>query len=319
MKNGKKKNQKPGGRMSMADVGKELWKNKFLYCMAIPGIVWVCLFSYVPLYGILIAFKKYSASAGIWGSPWIGLENFKFLFNYKGIGRVFFNTIFLNILFIVFGTSMSVLLAILFSEIKNKKFKKVSQSVAIFPNFISWTVISMILTTIIGSSGMINSILAKMGHEPLAIYSNPTPWPFILVLLKIWQGAGYGSIVYVATITGFDTGIYEAARVDGASKFQQITRITLPMLKPTIILLTLMSIGNIFKGDFGMIYALVGDSAKLYPTVDVVDTFTYRALRQLNDLGMSTATSFFQSIVGCLMVLVSNAIVRKVEPDSAIF
>lgn len=313
------KNKKRKKHMSLREIGRELWKNKFLYIMTLPGIAWIILFSYVPLYGILIAFKKYSATKGIWGSKWVGLDNFKFLFNYEGIGRIFFNTVFLNVLFIASGTAVSVILAILFSEIKNKRFKKVSQSVAIFPNFVSWTVISMILTTIIGSSGLVNNMLQKLGQEPLAVYSNPAPWPLILVLLKIWQGAGYGSIVYVATITGFDTGMYEAARVDGASRWQQITRITLPLMKPTIVLLTLMSVGGIFRGDFGMIYAIIGDSPKLYPTVDVIDTFTYRALRQLNDLGMSTATSFFQSLIGCAMVLVSNAIVKKVEPDSAIF
>lgn len=313
----KKKEKKQ--HMNFSQVIHELWKNKFLYVMTLPSIIWVIIFSYFPMYGILIAFKNFNMRDGIWGSKWAGLENFKFLFNYDGIGRIFYNTIFLNVLFIITTTIVQVALAIMFSEISNKIFKKVSQSIAIFPNFISWTVVSMILTTIVGSSGMINSIVTKMGGDPVAIYSQPGPWPFILVLLRIWKGAGYGSIVYVATITGFDTGMYEAARVDGANKWQQITKITLPLLKPTVILLTLMGIGGIFRGDFGMIYALVGDAPKLYSTVDVIDTFVYRALRQLNDLGMSTATSFFQSVIGFILVFVSNMIVKKVEPDSAIF
>ncbi len=161
-------------------------------------------------------------------------------------------------------------------------------------------------------------IMENGGEDP-AFYTSPGWWPLILVLLKLWQGAGYGTIVYVAAITGFDQEMYEAARVDGATRMQQITKITLPLLKTTAIMLTIMSVGKIFNGDFGMIYALVGDNASLYSTTDVIDTFVYRALRQLNNLGMSTATSFFQSIVGLVLVFATNFITKKVEPDAAIF
>ena len=287
--------------------------------MTLPAIIWVAIFCYYPMYGILIAFKKFSYKKGIWGSPWAGLDNFQFLFNYNGVGRIFFNTIILNLLFLVSTTLLSIVLALVFVEIKNKVYNKVVQTIAIFPHFVSWTVVAMFMSGIIGSSGIITRWVVEAGGEDPLFYNTPGWWPLILVLLRIWQGAGYGTIVYVAAITGFDQEMYEAAKVDGATRLQQITRITLPLLKTTAIMLTIMGIGKIFNGDFGMIYALVGDNANLYPTTDVIDTFVYRALRQLNNLGMSTATSLFQSVVGLILVFMTNALTKKVEPDAAIF
>lgn len=307
------------GRMTFRDGLEELWKNKMLYLMTVPAIVWVFIFCYIPMYGVLIAFKDFNFKKGIWGSPWVGWKNFQFLFNYKGVGQIFFNTIFLNLLFIITGTIFSVGLALVFVEIKNKTYNKVVQTIAIFPHFVSWTVAAMFLSGIIGGSGTLTQWIIARGGENPNFYGNATWWPLVLSLLRIWQGAGYGSIVYVAAITGFDQGMYEAARIDGATRLQMITRITLPLLKPTIIMLTIMSIGKIFAGDFGMIYALVGDNSQLYATTDVIDTFVYRALRQLNNLGMSTATSLFQSVVGLVLVFATNAVAKKVEPDSAIF
>lgn len=298
---------------------RELWKNKMLYLMTLPAIIWVLIFCYYPMYGVLIAFKKFSYKDGIWGSPWAGFSNFEFLFSYNGVGRIFFNTIFLNILFLVSTTILSILLALVFVEIKNKTYNKIVQTIAIFPHFVSWTVVAMFLSGIIGSSGVLTHWIVNLGGTDPAFYSSPGWWPLILVLLRIWQGAGYGTIVYVAAITGFDQEMYEAARVDGATRMQQITKITLPLLKVTAIMLTIMGIGKIFSGDFGMIYALVGDNAQLYSTTDVIDTFVYRALRQLNNLGMSTATSLFQSIVGLILVFTTNWLTKKVEPDAAIF
>lgn len=318
-----KTNSNKNNHMTFKEGFKELWQNKFLYLMMLPAIVWICIFAYGPMYGVLIAFKKFSYSKGILGSPWadhFGLGNFAFLFHYKGVGKILFNTIFLNALFLTFGTLVSVILALMFVEIKNKAYKKITQSIAILPFFVSWAVVAMFLSGFIGvNSGWITNLIeAITGHRYL-FYSDPKSWPIILVILKIWQGAGYGTIVYIAAITGFDTEMYEAAKVDGATRLQQIRLITLPLLKTTIILLTIMGIGGIFKGDFGMIYALIGDNSRLYSTTDVIDTFTYRSLRELGNLGMSTATSFFQSVVGLIMVYTANSITRKVEPDSAIF
>lgn len=287
--------------------------------MTIPGIIWLLIFCYYPMYGVLIAFKDFSYKKGIWGSPWVGLKNFQFLFRYRGVGKIFFNTIFLNVLFIVSSTVMSILLALIFVEIKNKICNRVVQTIAIFPHFVSWTVVAMFMSGIIGNSGMLTKWIMEMGGANPQFYTTPSWWPAILVLLRVWQGAGYGSIVYVAAVIGFDQEMYEAARVDGATRLQQITKLTLPMLKTTVIMLTIMSIGKIFNGDFGMIYALVGDNSALFPTTDVVDTFVYRALRQLNNLGMSTATSLFQSVVGFALVFLTNLITKRLEPDAAIF
>lgn len=315
---GKKVKEKKN-HMSFREVGAELRKNKLVYAMMTPSILWVLIFSYIPMIGIIIAFKNYDMSQGILGSPWSGLENFKFLFHHKDIFQITFNTIYLNVLFILTGTFTSVLLALMFVEIKNNFFKKLSQSIAILPHFVSWAIVSMFLLGFLSTSGIVNKILMSLGMDPIQFYTTPGPWRFILVIVKIWQGAGFGTVIYVATITGMDAGIYEAATIDGASRLQKITKITFPLLRPTIIMLTIMNVGGIFRGDFGMIYALVGDNSTLFPTIDVVDTFTYRALRTLGDMGMSTATSLFQSVIGLLMVLGTNALAKKLEPDSAIF
>lgn len=298
---------------------RELLMNKHLYLMMLPTVIWFVIFCYFPLYGITLAFKKYDFALGIAGSPFVGFENFKFLFAYDGIGRVFFNTIYLNVLFIVSTTVISVVLAIMFSEIKNKTFKRVTQSIAILPHFVSWAVVSLVLQDFVGTTGLINQAFKALGMSRISFYNEPELWPWIFVILRIWQGCGFGTVTYIAAITGFDTSMYEAARVDGATRFQQIRHITLPLLKPTIVILTIMSVGNIFRGDFGMIYAMVRDTAKLLPTTDVIDTFVYRALRQMNNLGMSTATSLFQSVVGCILVISVNALAKKLDPDTALF
>jgi putative aldouronate transport system permease protein len=308
-----------GGGLGLKGGLKEIWTNKLLYAMMIPGIAWLILFHYVPLYGILIAFKKYSFKDGIWGSPWVGFENFRFLFNYYGTAKIFWNTIFLNILFIASSTLCSVFLALVFVEIKNRTCKKLVQTIAVFPHFVTWTVVAMFLGGIIGANGIITNFLIELTGKDPDFYNTPTWWPLIFVLLRVWQGAGYGTIVYVAAITGFDQEMYEAARIDGATRWQQVTRITLPMLKTTILMLTILSVGGIFRGDFGMIYALLGDNPELFETTDVIDTFVYRALRQLNNLGMSTATGLFQAVVGFILVKFTNSITKRLEPDAALF
>lgn len=307
------------GDAIVKEVFSELWKNKKLYLMTLPPIIWIMVFCYYPMHGILIAFKDFSYKEGIWKSPWVGLDNFKFLFNYNGILRIFSNTILLNVLFIASTTFLSIVLALVFTEIHNRIYNKVVQTIAILPHFVSWTVVAMFLSGIIGSAGTLTNFIIQKGSENPSFYTEAKWWPLILVLLRIWQGTGYGTIVYIAAIKGFDQEMYEAARVDGATRWQMVTKLTLPLLKTTAIMLTLMSVGKIFNGDFGMIYALVGDNSSIFETTDVVDTFVYRALRQLNNLGMSTATSFFQSIVGLVLVYVTNAITKKIEPDAAIF
>jgi putative aldouronate transport system permease protein len=298
----------------------ELRSNKFMYALALPGILWFFVFAYLPMGGIVIAFQDFKAVKGITGSEFIGLKNFEFFFSSNDWIKIVTNTVFLNVLFIVFGTIAAVGIAIMVSEIGGKTFKKVSQSVMIFPHFLSWTVVAMIMTAFVATEGgFLNQFLGAFGIAPVVFLSSPQYWPAILVLLKIWHGAGFGSIVYMAAIAGINPEIYESASMDGASRWQKIRFITVPLLKPTIILLTILAVGGIFNGDFGLIYAIVGRNPALYPTTDVIDTYVFRALMDLGDMGMSAAIGFLQSFVGFILVLTVNYIARKTAPDSAIF
>lgn len=300
----------------------EIKSHWMLYLMTVPGIIFFFIFSYIPMGGLVMAFQNFNLIKGIFGSEFGGLNNFKFLLadgTRQTLMRVIFNTLYLNVLFIFFSTVVSVALAVIFNEVRNKKVKKVTQTLSILPYFVSWAVIALFLEGFLkADGGMLSTFLAQHGVN-ISFYSDAGPWRVILVIMKIWQGAGYGAIVYIATITGMDPGIYEAAEIDGANRIQQIWYLTLPMLKPTIILMTLFSVGRIFYGDFGMIYGLVQDNSLLYATTDVIDTYVYRMLRQLNNYGMSTAVGLVQSVLGFVFVYIANKLARKFEPDSAIF
>ncbi len=293
----------------------EFKKNAFLYGMTVPGIVLAAIFSYIPMGGLIIAFQKYSLRTGI-HSPFTGLDNFKLLLDksiFTGITTALKNTLLLNVLFIVTTTVMAILLAIAFSEMKAKKFAGIAQSLSILPYFLSWSVIALILDMFINpSTGMLK-------NGSIDFYTDAAVWRPLLVILRIWQGAGYSAIVYLATITGIDTQIIEAAEIDGANKWKRILHITLPILKPTIILLTLFSVGRIFYGDFGMIYALIGDKSALYPTTDTIDTYVYRMMRQMQRYDITAAIGLMQSIAGFIFVVGANKLAKRFEPDSAIF
>lgn len=298
---------------------REIKQNSFLYLLMLPGILFFLVFSYLPMGGLVIAFQNFSMRHGIFKSDFIGFSNFKFLFQTGDIWKITGNTLFLNVLFILCTTLMSVFLAILFSEVRNQKFKRITQSLSILPNFVSWTVIALFVDAFISpTTGMVSKALAAAG-TPVDFYSNAAMWPGLMVLMRIWQGAGYGAIVYIATIIGIDPQIYEAADIDGATRLQKIVLITLPILKPTIIMMTLFSVGRIFYGDFGMIYALVGDNSLLFSTTDVIDTYVYRMMRMLRNYGMSAATGLFQSMLGFIFIVTVNFVARKLEPDSALF
>lgn len=300
----------------------EMRKNGLLYLMTVPGILFFLIFSYIPMGGLVMAFQNFNIVKGIFGSEFGGLNNFKFMFadgTRQDVLHVIGNTLYLNVLFIVTSTVVSIALAVIFNEIRNKKVKKVTQTLSILPYFVSWAVIALFLEGFLkADGGMLSTFLAEHGMG-VSFYSDPGPWTAILVVMKIWQGAGYGAIVYIATITGMDPGIYEAAEIDGASRWQQIIHLTLPMLRPTIILMTLFSVGRIFYGDFGMIYGLVQDNSLLFSATDVIDTYVYRMLRQLNNYGMSTAVGLIQSVFGFVFVYYANKLARRFEPDSAIF
>ncbi|MBW4838878.1 MAG: ABC transporter permease subunit [Paenibacillaceae bacterium] len=299
---------------------KHIARNPFLYVMAVPGLLFFLVFSYLPIYGITIAFKDYDFSKGITGSEWVGFKNFDYFFTSDDFWTVLRNTLVLNALFIFFTTVAAVLIALMFNEIRNKYFKRISQSLIFLPYFMSWIVVGMIVQSMFGGEEpMINTWLQNIGMEPVNWMFESRLWPAILTVIRVWQGAGYLSIIFLAAITGISEDLYEAARIDGASKLQIMFRITLPLLVPTIMIMTLLSVGKIFNGDFAMIYAIIGDNSLLYPTTDVIDTFVFRSMRQLHDFGMSSAVGLFQSVMGLIFVLVANGVTRKVSKESALF
>ncbi|MUG88777.1 ABC transporter permease subunit [Paenibacillus timonensis] len=299
---------------------KHIARNPFLYVMAVPGLLFFLVFSYLPIYGITIAFKDYDFSKGITGSEWVGFKNFDYFFTSDDFWTVLRNTLVLNALFIFFTTVAAVLIALMFNEIRNKYFKRVSQSLIFLPYFMSWIVVGMIVQSMFGGEEpMLNTWLQNLGMEPVNWMFESKLWPAILTVIRVWQGAGYLSIIFLAAITGIPEDLYEAARIDGASKLQIMLRITLPLLVPTIMIMTLLAVGKIFNGDFAMIYAIIGDNSLLYPTTDVIDTFVFRSMRQLHDFGMSSAVGLFQSVMGLIFVLVANGVTRKVSKESALF
>jgi putative aldouronate transport system permease protein len=290
--------------------------------MTLPAMLLLFLFNYFPMGGIILAFKNFNLSNGIFASPWMHpiLENFRFFFTSDNWVRVTRNTILLNLMFIVVGTVINVGLAILLNETKSRWFQRTAQSLTLLPYFISWIVVGVFAYNIFNyEHGMINEIVARFGVEKTDWYSKPAAWPFLILIIWIWKSVGYNSIIYLAALTGIDHSLYESARIDGATKLQQIRYITIPLLRPTIVVLTLLAIGRIMNSDFGMFYALVGDSAQIYPTVDVIDTFVFRSLKGSGDMGMAAAASFYQSVLAFVLVYYSNRIARKYESGSALF
>jgi putative aldouronate transport system permease protein len=282
--------------------------------------VLIFIFAYAPMPGIVIAFKNLKFNLGIWGSDWVGLNNFGYLVATPLTGRVLFNTLFMNTLFIVTGTVGAIGVALLMNEVHGHFRARVYQSAMFFPNFISIVVVSYFVFAFLSTDqGLVNNILRSSGVEPVQWYSSPEYWPVILVIVNIWKGVGVGSIIYLATIVGINPEFYEAAKIDGANKLDQIRFITLPLLIPVITILTLLSIGRIFYADFGLFFIVTRDTPALYPSTDVIDTFVYRALRQLGDIGMAAAAGLAQSLIGFILVIVSNMVVRKVDPEKSLF
>lgn len=292
-----------------------------LYIMLIPGIVYLIINNYLPMAGLVIAFKKVNYSIGIWKSPFVGLSNFKFLFSTKDAWIMVRNTILYNLVFIFLGNAFAILCAIAMDTIKNKFFQRFSQVVILIPYLLSSVIVSYIVFAFLSpSSGFVNNtILKALGVEGVKWYSDPKPWPVILTIVHIWMSFGYQSILYYSTLIGIDKSYYEAAVVDGAGTWHQIRYITLPMLKRTIIILVLLAIGRIFFSDFGLFYQVPMHSGLLYSTTQTIDTYVYRTLLESNDIGRSSAAGFLQSLLGFIFVWTANAIVRKIDNDSALF
>ena len=300
----------------------ELYKNRIEYAMCLPGMLLLLLFNYLPMGALIIAFKNYKFSEGILGSAWVSpfYKNIEFFLTSGYAFRVTWNTIFLNICFIASGLVFEVGLALLLTEIRSKVFVKFAQGISLLPFFVSWIVVSVITYNLFKKTGgSLNTLLAAFGIKPVNWYFKPEIWPLIMTLISRWKSTGYGTVIYLASIAGIDTEYYEAAQIDGASRFRQITSITLPLLTPTILILTLLAIGRIMNADFGMFFSIVGENPSLYSTVDVIDTFVYRTLRQYGDVGMATAAGLYQSVIAFFLVLTSNLLVRKYDRSAALF
>ncbi len=290
-----------------------------IYIMMLPGLIYLFINNYMPLPGLVIAFKQYNARQGIFGSKWIGFKNFEYLFKTSDAWVITRNTILYNVAFIIVNTVLAILVAVVLSELNGRR-KKIYQSAILLPNLISTVIIGYLVFSFFSvENGFVNNtILPLFGKEPVDWYSETKYWPFIIIFVSAWKSIGYNCIVYLATILGFDRAYYESALVDGATRWKQFKYITLPLLRPTIIMLTLMAVGRIFYSDFGLFYQVPMNQGALYSVTNTIDTYVYRGLLQLGNISMSAAAGLYQSVVGFILVLGANMLVRKVDKDSAL-
>lgn len=309
---------KGGNRLQKKSSGQKHWT---LILFMVPGLVYLLLNNYIPMAGIMLAFKKVNYTLGIFKSPWCGLSNFKYLFKTKDAAIIFRNTVLYNLAFIVLGTAAAVATAILLGEVKKKKLLKIYQTSILLPHILSTAVIAYLAFAFLSKdSGFLNNAIIKpLGGDAISWYSKPKYWPYILTFIQLWRSVGYTTIMYYATLVGIDTSYYEAAVIDGASTWDQIRYITLPCLKTTIITLTIMNLGRMFYSDFGLFYQVPMNNGLLFNATNTLDTYVYRGLLELNDIGRASAACFIQSILGFVLVWGANALTRKVDPDSAVF
>lgn len=297
-----------------------LARNKWLLLLAAPATLVVLVFSYLPMFGLILAFKKYNFSDGILGSPWAGFGNFEYLFATRDAFNSTINTVYLNAIFIFLSLVGAIIVALLMNEVRNKWMVKSYQTALFLPYFISWVIVGYFVYALLNfDNGTINRWIGAMGGEYVQWYTRPEYWPFILSLVYLWKYVGYYSLIYLAGILGIDKEYYEAAMIDGATKLQQIRKITLPLLSPLITIMVLMQIGRIFFADFGLFYNVTQNSGALYSTTDVIDTYVFRTFRVLGDAGMATAAGLYQAVCGLILVYISNWCVRKVNKDEALF
>ena len=295
-------------------------QNRTLILMCVPAIVFFFVFSYMPMPGAYIAFTNFQYNKGIWHSPFVGLNNFKFLFSSGQLTLLLRNTILYNLAFIVLGNVLQLTFAILLNEVRSAGFKKTSQSLMFLPYFISDVLVSLLVYNLLNYDyGFISNLVRSLGGEMPKVYQMPGAWPFIIILVNLWKGTGYGTVVYFAAITGMDSSMLEAAQIDGANGFQRIRYIILPTLKPTVIILFLFAIGGILKGNFGLFYNLVGNNSMLFNTTDIIETYVYRSMMNSFNFSQSSAVGLFQSVVGFFIVLAANAFVKHLDPDYALF
>lgn len=306
-----------------ASANKKWRRNLPFLFMAFPGALWLIFFFYIPVLGNVVAFKDFRFSpdgflASLKTSAWVGWENFKFLFSSENAYIITRNTLLYNLGFILLGTIIAVIIAVVLSELRSKKLIKVFQTSMLFPYFISWVIISYFVYAFLSpENGLINALFFP--KDGVNWYSEPQFWPYILLFMGIWKTLGYNSVVYFATIMGINPTYYEAAMVDGASKWQQIRHVTLPQIVPLISILTILAVGNIFRADFGLFYQIPQNSGALYNVTSVLDTYIYNGLTNSGDIGMAAAAGLYQSVVGCLLVILTNVVARHFDADSALF
>lgn len=298
----------------------ELKRKKVLFLMISPVIIYFIIFSYIPMPGAYIAFVDYNIGKGIFGSKFVGFKNFEFLIKTGDLWRITKNTLLYNFAFLALTNISQVAFAIMISEVTSRWFKKLSQSIILLPHFISMVIVGFFAYNFFNfNHGFINTILTNLGFAKHDFYSDQGIWKYIIVFFKIWASTGYGMIIYLAAITGISSEIYEAAELDGATAWQKIRCIIIPLLKPTFILLFLFGLGGILKGSFDLFYNLIGNNSVLYKQTDIIDTFVFRSLVGQFNFSQGAAVGFYQSIFGLILVLTVNAIVKKIEPDSALF
>lgn len=295
-------------------------RHRMLFLMMLPALVIVIFNNYLPMFGVVLAFKNYRFTDGIWGSAWSGFENFRYLFETEVAWTATRNTIAYNTVFIVSVTFGAMILAIALNEVKRKFLKSFFQSTFLFPYFLSYVAVSYLLYAFLGELGILNStVLDWFGIDKISWYSSPDKWPFILPIVNIWKGIGYFAVVFLASIVSIDTEYYEAAVIDGASKWKQILHITIPMMIPVVTIMTLLQVSNIFNADFGLFYQATLNSGSILSTTEVIDTFVYRNFLLNGNVGMSAAAGFYQAVVGFVLVLTVNTIVRRVNKENALF
>ena len=302
-----------------------LRENFIFLLMVLPGAAWLILFFYIPVFGNIVAFKDYHITGegfidSVMKSKWVGFDNFKFLFSSKDAYIITRNTVLYNLGFIFLGLIVSVGIAIIFSELRSKRVVKVLQTSMLFPYFLSWVIISFFTDAFLNvDKGLVNHILTSLGMKTINFYSELWIWPALPLFLGIWKGFGYSSVMYYATIMGIDPTYYEAATVDGASKWQRIRNITIPQLSSLITVLTILAVGNIFRADFGLFYQIPHNAGALYSVTNVIDVYVYNGLTKSGDIGMTAAAGLYQSVVGLVLVWISNIIARRIDKNAALF
>lgn len=299
---------------------KDVYKNKVLLLMTLPVVIMVILFKYVPMFGVIMAFQDFKFSKGILGSEFVGFKNFEFLFKTADAWVITRNTLVYNIVFIVVGMVCSVALAIIYDTLGKSRLNRANQILVLFPHFISWVVGSYFVYAILSyDKGLANKVIGLFGGEGINWYNSPQYWPFILLITYLWKSVGYSSIIYYSNIRGISLEYYEAAKIDGASWFQQVKYITIPLLKPIVIVMFILNMGSVFHSDFGLFYLVTRNSGSLYNVTSTIDTYVYNGLMSGGNLGMSAATGLYQSVVAFIFVLTANGIIRKVSPEDAMF